>query len=592
MSWTVGSSIKVGAAIDPTIYDTFTDVAGTLITAHVGEVGATWTRPVTSYGTAQAVIDAGRLHGDGFFGYPVASASPTSSEYIIKTSIYLATMTPSAPNAQVYICFGLDTVANHWYQMEFFTDTVSTVSVRFSKVVAGVVTALGNDSTFAAAPGDTLEVAIEVRDDHKRVVVNGVERLKFYETAGTYLPSPGRVGVQFAQGGSATIGFHLNYLRTEPFPVPDNRDLAFSRWAGAYVAIGTTAPRDLASVLATGAEVVVMQAWHVAEMQALKAAAPNVKVFVYKDLIAVQESFSAYGNRNLWSTGVSKQEAEASLSAARLVTSLGVWVTLSGWPNLYVMDPASTAYRAAWVANVLEELNSYGWDGVFVDDTNAELFASPARPTAYPTNGPFATAVGGFLSYISTQLHLNKKLIFPNFGGWSNHKNTMDPWIPSVDYALQEHFVSFAVGANSLQGSYTIQDQVDSARLMAESEKTWVGITITDLPAVARYAYANSLLAYRGKTGFRFEITDNAGYGAVPWRCVEQDYDIGKPASNFVQNPIYVNVRYFTKGVVVVNNSYSSINKTLVGGPYSGSGLTSVTAVTLAAQTAVVLVKD
>lgn len=587
----MGSVIKRGPPVF--IKDTFTDTGGALITAHVGEVGATWTRPVSTYTSRDAVIsNAGRLRCPtaGAYAFPVASGQPTSTEYVITGTIYVASIA-TTPQSRLHVCFRVNPTVGTFYAAEFFCGTTTSISFRLNRNIAnGGMVALTSDAAMEFAAGQSFDFRIEVGDAAKVFYVNGVERCR---TADNTIPGPGRIGVMFPNTQTDTTGQHLDSLIVEGMTTPDNRDLAFSTWAPAYIAIGSNSPRDAATVVSSGAKVVVFQAWHVAEMQAVKAADPTVKCFVYKDLTAVRADSDIYQGVNLWSTGLSKQRALADFPDARLLTADGEWAAFSGWHELFCMDPANTAYRTTWADTVIAELETYGWDGVFADDTNAALSSFPSRPVAYPGDTLYALATAGFLTYLHGRILSVGKILFTNLGGWHDHAEVMDTWIPNADYALQEMFVSyFNAGIYTKQSRGSVQTQITSAKKMALAQHKWVGVTVTDDLAVARYALAAALLCYRGKTGFGLYVVDDPEYSVPPMDFPERHYAIGTPTGDDVENPIYVHVRYFTAGAVAVNNDTVSHTVILAGGPYSGSGLASVSSVILIAQTGVVLTKD
>ena len=45
----------------------------------------------------------------------------------------------------------------------------------------------------------------------------------------------------------------------------------------------------------------------------------------------------------------------------------------SGFPQAWMMDVGNAAYQAKWLSNVLADVRAGGWDGVFMDDTDADM---------------------------------------------------------------------------------------------------------------------------------------------------------------------------------------------------------------------------
>jgi Hypothetical glycosyl hydrolase family 15 len=589
MTWVVGSVARA-AAPAVLIKDTFTDTPATLITAHTGEIGATWTDPVLTYTTtAVAVIsDANRLRcpASASFAFPVASGQPTA-ECVITGRIYVASLATS-PQSRVFISFRVDPTVGTFYSAEFFCGSSTQLLFRLSRTVSNANwTELALSALMDFTAGQSFDFRIEVQNSVKILYVNGYEQCRSTDNT---ITAAGKVGVQFPNIASDTTGMHLDSLTVEGTTV--SNEPGFTAASPVYYAIGSTAPRGVEDVIGTGAKMVAMQAWHVAEMQALKAADPTIRCFVYKDLTAVRSDYATYNGVNLWSTGLSKQRVEADFLSARLLDANGVWVAFSGWHELFCMDPASTAYRTAWADTVIAEVQTYGWDGVFADDTNATLSPYPGRPTAYPSDAAYGTAVGGFLQYLHGRTLAAGTLLLPNMGGWHENTTVMDTWIPNIDYALQEMFVSYPSGGGfTQQWTGTVENQIASAKKMADAGHEWTGICASDSSTVARFAYAVSLLSVKGSAGSGLEVTSDPLYASLPLTIAERALAIGVPAGDDVVAPAGVHVRYFTTGVVVVNNSATSQTVTLTGGPYSGSGLTSVNNVTLTTQTGVVLAK-
>ena len=108
--------------------------------------------------------------------------------------------------------------------------------------------------------------------------------------------------------------------------------------------------------------VVILQSYQVPLMQRLKAANPNLKVLIYKDLSGMVE-------RDQWggvSTGVATQDARPEWF---LLNTSGQRFTFRHYSWIWAADIGNAAYQRKWADNVLAEMGDKGWDGVFMDDT-------------------------------------------------------------------------------------------------------------------------------------------------------------------------------------------------------------------------------
>ena len=141
--------------------------------------------------------------------------------------------------------------------------------------------------------------------------------------------------------------------------------------------------------------VVILQSYQVPLMQRLKAANPNVKVLIYKDLSGMVE-------RDQWggvSTGVATQDAAAHPEWFLLNTS-GQRFTFRYYSWIWAADIGNAAYQQKWADNVLAEMGDKGWDGVFMDDTNPsmEYHYDVARVAKYPTDAAYQAATESALA--------------------------------------------------------------------------------------------------------------------------------------------------------------------------------------------------
>jgi lysophospholipase L1-like esterase len=160
-------------------YDTLTDTAGTLLTAHIGQTGATWTKTGGQTADLQAVTGGQnfRLQNAGGIAYLKTSGVPTNADYDVQFDLYFPTHVLYATVAarqdggtlaagtggylagydgnlnQLNIFNGLTVIAS-----ASFTPSVgSTHTLRFSLrgtsltlYLDGVSTVTATDSTYAA----------------------------------------------------------------------------------------------------------------------------------------------------------------------------------------------------------------------------------------------------------------------------------------------------------------------------------------------------------------------------------------------------------------------------------------------------------
>lgn len=97
-----GGVIRAHNAFPPgaVVYDTFTDVPGTLLSAHIGEVGASWTRGAVGTGTMGISGDGASLRnisvGSGFYRLYIASGTPSVTATITTNLLYAGSVTDYA----------------------------------------------------------------------------------------------------------------------------------------------------------------------------------------------------------------------------------------------------------------------------------------------------------------------------------------------------------------------------------------------------------------------------------------------------------------------------------------------------------------
>jgi|GEM_PF-5626748 len=327
---------------------------------------------------------------------------------------------------------------------------------------------------------------------------------------------------------------------------------------------------------------VILQAWETGRMHELKAANPDVKVLVYKELAF---SGPGAGADATSASGVAAAEAPASWF---LKNTAGQEFTSEGYDWLWAMDVGSTAYQQRWYENVIGELEEQGWDGVFLDDANASMKYAydPSRVAKYPNDGAYAAAMESALAYIGPKIQARGKLAIANFAQWVEAPRTYNRWLDYLSGGLDEMFVKWGRGAGEgYRPAWQWEDQVAEAEYAAAKGKVFIGFTqgAKGETQAARYGYASVLLG--GDDSASYAFTPN--YTEETW-LPEYEYEIGAATGAQTEDPDGVHRRRFEHGLVLVNPSESAQTVSF-GGTYSGSGLQGATGATMPAHSALVL---
>jgi hypothetical protein len=325
---------------------------------------------------------------------------------------------------------------------------------------------------------------------------------------------------------------------------------------------------------------VILQAWETQRLHELKAANPAIKVLVYKDL-----AFSGPSSGSGSASGVSAGEAQSSWF---LKNTSGQKFTSESYDWLWAMDVGSAEYQRKWAENVIGEVETQGWDGVFMDDANASMKYAyePSKVAKYPNDAAYSAAMESALAYIGPAIQAHGKLAIANFAQWVEAPQTYDHWLNYVNGALDEMFVKWGRGAGEGyrdQGQW--ETQVEEAEYAASKGKAFLAFTqgAAGETGAARYGYASVLLG--GDANASYAFTPN--YTSETW-IPEYEYEIGNPTSANTAEAGGVHRRQFEDGLVLVNPT-DSAQTVSFGGTYSGSGLSSATGATMAPHSALVL---
>lgn len=330
-------------------------------------------------------------------------------------------------------------------------------------------------------------------------------------------------------------------------------------------------------------EYVILQAWETGRLHALKAANPSLEVLVYKNLgFSAQLSPSHAGPAP---SGVAYDEAPESWF---LENRSGQTFTSEHYDWLWAMDVGSAAYQQKWADNVIAELTTQGWDGVFLDDASATMKYQydPSQVAKYPSDSSYSAAMGSALAYIGPRIRAAGKLAVPNFASWVEYPSTYNGWLQYVSGALDEMFLKWGRGTGEgYRDEAQWTTQLNEVKSATAQGKTFMGFTqgSTGETQAARFGYGTVLLGSNGNASYAF--TPN--YTSESW-LPEYGYELGQPLGEETRGANGVHRRGFEHGLVLVNPTDSSQSVSF-GGTYSGSGLSNASGATMPARSALVL---
>jgi hypothetical protein len=335
-------------------------------------------------------------------------------------------------------------------------------------------------------------------------------------------------------------------------------------------------------------EYVILKPSETSRLQQLKAANPDVKVLMYKNLSASID----YPSDVYLTTGVSHDEADAEHPEWFLRNTSGQRFTHRDYGNLWAMDVGSASYQQRWADNVLRSLKTLGFDGVFIDDTNPTMKGhyDATKVAKYPSDEAYQQATESALAKITPQLRSAGYSIVANIGHFGEYPDVGRRWLQYMDGAMDENFGKWGSTAGSgyaWEGYW--KNELGSLKYAQEQGKDFLAVTHSadGDAAAARYGWATVLLGAAGNAQFAMHNS----YSTENW-FPEYDYDIGEPVGPETPLSNGLHVRLFANGMVAVNPTGGQLSVDLCGSTYSGSGRSHASSIQLGANSGAILTLD
>jgi hypothetical protein len=335
-------------------------------------------------------------------------------------------------------------------------------------------------------------------------------------------------------------------------------------------------------------EYVVLQSDQAALIPILKAKNPRLKALVYKNASATYEWAQTQGRD--WArlpSGVGYADASTNHPEWFLEDSEGDRIEFSDYPGMWMMDFGSPSYRQAWLEHVLDDVSENGWDGVMIDDVNAnQRFHLGMRTIGrYPLAADQQAAMESFLATVGPGLTSRGILALPNIMvEWPDGPTIWSEWIGYTSGAAQEYWTKWGSDRTlHFTGSFWSYRQ-SFLDLTEEAGKIYLGITYAPQGDTRSMTYARASFLLDWSGGPSALIFDP---GATdPWHEA-WTVDLGSPLAGKVAVGAGWR-RSYTGGVVAVNPSERTRTIPL-GGSYVAADGARVSSVTLASASAAIL---
>ncbi|MET9232213.1 putative glycoside hydrolase [Lentzea sp. NPDC003310] len=302
---------------------------------------------------------------------------------------------------------------------------------------------------------------------------------------------------------------------------------------------------------------VVLNAWEGDLLKKLKAANPQVKVYVYKDMSSTRSYACKDGRDDAHlPTGLGYCDVRAKNPGWFLKGPDGKELVYGGYDGHWQMDVGNAEYRKAWVTAVVASSKSTGFDGVFLDNAlyTCDAYHEGVCPAEYPDNASFQTAYRGMLAEVRTGFAAAGLLSVANLTNARLQEGGWEAYAAYLDGGFDEWWLTFS--SDRLLEDYPQGWRKQVAEIAANEKSgkmTWVQphFDVGDEKAF-RYALASLFMTTSGHAAIA-EVAKTDGYGdPTPWHP-EYDWYLGHPAGAYRAVADRVFRRDFTCGVALVN---------------------------------------
>jgi hypothetical protein len=370
--------------------------------------------------------------------------------------------------------------------------------------------------------------------------------------------------------------------RKKPAPVPSGADPAFFNFETYDLRASLSGPAG------AGYKVIALQATDAAQIPALRAAYPGVKILVYQIGLDSRPT-----DPNALTTCTPYPGDNASHPDWFLTDQNGARLADAGYRGNFLMDLGDTGYEQACAANGVALAKRDHFDGIDFDGLNSSLRWSLPRglmSPKYPTMAAWQNAVSSLISSVTSSAHANGLIVVGNIGGSTATPGLWQAWSGRLDGAEEEAWTDGGLGPAQQLGDWPAKlanvawtEAHGKLVLVHSYSKTEAGNT---------YALASMLLVANGHASYS-TATGGASYDQPPVWYPEYSLArrLGGPLSGYRRTANGAFMRSFAKGIVLVNPTAHSLRRLSLTGVFSGSGLTRVRSVLIGPESGLILLR-
>ena len=338
---------------------------------------------------------------------------------------------------------------------------------------------------------------------------------------------------------------------------------------------------------------VILQDAMYGKVAAIKAANPNTKVLVYKNVAGTNTACQYDSHR---SSGVSYCYAKANHPEWFIKDNTGNPFAFCDFSYLYWMDINNPAYQQQWLSDVTSNAKADGFDGVFMDDTNTHpghCKDNGGLTTGTPsyTDVAYGNAMNSFIAAVGPGLKVNGLLAVPNIAAdpWNSSQESIAlSMVPNISVFFREFFMHWGTNLTTrFQDNAWLDVMKQMEAVSATSDYYANTYSNGSTPNVTDMVYgrASFLLAWNGSSNSAFMYHTDCQCDSFNSAWAR---DIGTPLAPRYQVGTAWR-RDFSAGTAVVNPS-STVSATVsLGGTFINESGAQVTSITLAPGTAEIL---